>query len=101
MLLFDPFSTVWYELLYGEWPFKGQPPEVILWQVGRGMKPSLNNLQASKDVKDLLMICWDFHAYRRPEFSKLLETLSKLPKKRLQRSPSHPVQLLRSAESAF
>ena len=47
----DSCSTVWYELLYGEWPFKGQPPEVILWQVGRGMKPSLNNLQASKDVK--------------------------------------------------
>ena len=43
--------TVWYELLYGEWPFKGQPPEVIVWQVSRGIKPSLSNLQASKDVK--------------------------------------------------
>jgi hypothetical protein len=43
--------TVWYELLYGEWPFKGQPPETIVWQVSHGIKPSLSNLQASKDVK--------------------------------------------------
>lgn len=43
--------TVWYELLCGEWPHKGLPPEAIIWQVGRGMKPSLANLQASRDVK--------------------------------------------------
>lgn len=43
--------TVWYELLCGEWPFKGQPPEAIIWQVGKGMKQPLANLQASRDVK--------------------------------------------------
>jgi kinase suppressor of Ras 2 len=42
---------VWYELLCGEWPFKAQPPEAIIWQVGVGMKQSLANLQASRDVK--------------------------------------------------
>ncbi|KAG7308377.1 hypothetical protein JYU34_005574, partial [Plutella xylostella] len=26
------FGTVWYELLVGEWPFKGQPPEAVIWQ---------------------------------------------------------------------
>lgn len=51
MIVICAGSTVWYELLYGEWPFKGQPPEVIVWQVSRGIKPSLSNLQASKDVK--------------------------------------------------
>lgn len=45
------FRTVWYELLCGEWPFKAQPPEAIIWQVGKGMKQSLANLQASRDVK--------------------------------------------------
>lgn len=45
------YSTVWYELLCGEWPFKGQPPEAIIWQVGKGMKQTLANLQASRDVK--------------------------------------------------
>ena len=28
------FGTVWYELLTGEWPWKEQPPEAIIWQVG-------------------------------------------------------------------
>jgi len=26
------FGTVWYELLTGEWPWKEQPPEAIIWQ---------------------------------------------------------------------
>jgi kinase suppressor of Ras 2 len=95
------FGTVLYELLLGEWPFKGQPSEVIVWQVGKGIKQSLTNLQASKEIKDLLMLCWAYQICDRPEFSKLLDTLTKLPKKRLQRSPSHPIQLIRSAESIF
>ncbi|KAI1293633.1 Kinase suppressor of Ras 1 [Halotydeus destructor] len=95
------FGTVWYELLFSDWPFKGQPSESIIWQVGKGMKQSLTNLQASKEIKELLMLCWAFKGDERPEFSKLLDTLSRLPKKRLQRSPSHPIQLLRSNESMF
>lgn len=50
-VIFYYFRTVWYELLCGEWPFKGQPPESIIWQVGKGMKQPLANLQASRDVK--------------------------------------------------
>ncbi|XP_062559909.1 kinase suppressor of Ras 2 [Armigeres subalbatus] len=95
------FGTVWYELLCGDFPFKSQPPEAIIWQVGRGMKQTLANLQASRDVKDILMICWAFQADDRPDFAKLLDKLERLPKKRLARSPSHPVQLSRSAESVF
>lgn len=45
------YSTVWYELLCGEYPFKGQPPEAVIWQVGKGVKQSLNNMQASRDIK--------------------------------------------------
>ncbi|XP_022911257.1 kinase suppressor of Ras 2 isoform X2 [Onthophagus taurus] len=95
------FGTVWYELLCGEWPFKDQPPETIIWQVGKGMKQSLANLQASRDVKDILMLCWSFLVKDRPNFNKLFEILDRLPKKRLARSPSHPVHLSRSAESVF
>ncbi|CAG9856573.1 unnamed protein product [Phyllotreta striolata] len=95
------FGTVWYELLCGEWPFKGQPPEAVIWQVGKGMKQPLANLQASRDVKDILMLCWSFHADDRPDFVRLLNILDKLPKKRLARSPSHPIHLSRSAESVF
>uniref|UniRef100_A0AAG5CR34 Kinase suppressor of ras n=1 Tax=Anopheles atroparvus TaxID=41427 RepID=A0AAG5CR34_ANOAO len=95
------FGTVWYELLCGEFPFKSQPAESIIWQVGRGMKQTLANLQASRDVKDILMQCWSYHSDDRPDFAKLLSNLERLPKKRLARSPSHPVQLSRSAESVF
>jgi kinase suppressor of Ras 2 len=95
------FGSIWYELLSGEFPFKSQPPESVIWQVGRGMKQSLANIQASRDVKDVLMKCWSFQAEDRPDFSKLCKTLEHLPKKRLARSPSHPIQLSRSAESVF
>nr|XP_040223151.2 kinase suppressor of Ras 1 [Anopheles coluzzii] len=95
------FGTVWYELLCGEFPFKSQPAESIIWQVGRGMKQTLANLQASRDVKDILIQCWSHNSEDRPDFAKLLTQLERLPKKRLARSPSHPVQLSRSAESVF
>lgn len=95
------FGTVWYELICGEFTFKDQPAESIIWQVGRGMKQSLANLQSGRDVKDLLMLCWSYEKEYRPDFARLLSLLEHLPKKRLARSPSHPVNLSRSAESVF
>lgn len=49
--MFVFLRTVWYELLCGEWPFKSASPEVIIWNIGRGMKQRLANLEASGDVK--------------------------------------------------
>ncbi|CAL4097103.1 unnamed protein product, partial [Meganyctiphanes norvegica] len=95
------FGTVWYELLCGEWPYRGLAPEAVIWQVGRGMKPSLANLQASRDVKDILLSCWSYRPEDRPELSTMSSHLTRLPKKRLHRSPSHPIHLSRSAESVF
>eukprot|EP00096_Caligus_rogercresseyi_P004433 TRINITY_DN1869_c0_g1_i2.p1 TRINITY_DN1869_c0_g1~~TRINITY_DN1869_c0_g1_i2.p1 ORF type:complete len:504 (-),score=120.82 TRINITY_DN1869_c0_g1_i2:215-1726(-) len=96
------FGTVWFELLTMEWPWKNQPPETIIWMVGRGMKPSLANLQASRDVKDILAMCWTYKQGDRPDFTELSNNLNLIPKKRsLIRSPSHPLHLSRSAESVF
>lgn len=95
------FGTVWYELLCGEWPFRGQPSESIIWQVAKGIKQSLANIQASQDIKDFLMLCWSYKPQDRPAFSKLQVQLQRFPKKRLARSPSHPTHLSRSSESAF
>ena len=95
------FGTVWFELLTGEWPWKHQPPETIIWLVGKGMKPSLANLSATRDVKDILVMCWTYKGENRPDFNFLSNALERIPKKRLARSPSHPVQLTRSAESTF
>jgi kinase suppressor of Ras 2 len=65
------------------------------------VKQPLANLQASRDVKDILMLCWSFREEDRPDFIRLVNILDKLPKKRLARSPSHPIHLSRSAESVF
>jgi len=36
------FGSIWYELVTGEWPWRGHHPEAVIWQVGRGMRPSLS-----------------------------------------------------------
>lgn len=95
------FGTIWYELLCGEFPFKGQTVASTIYHIGRGMKYTLANVQTSRDVKDILMLCSAYQADDRPDFAKLLTLLERLPKKRLARSPSHPIQLSRSAESVF
>ena len=69
--------------------------------VGKGMKPTMSALSASRDVKDILVMCWTFQPQHRPDFEFLSTNLEKVPKKRLARSPSHPVHLTRSAESTF
>lgn len=51
--------------------------------------------------QDVLMQCWAYSSDDRPDFRGLLKLLDRLPKKRLARSPSHPIQLSRSAESVF
>lgn len=54
-----------------------------------------------KLFQDILMLCWQFREEKRPDFPRLSDILGKLPKKKLERSPSHPVHLSRSAESVF
>ncbi|KAI1232894.1 hypothetical protein IHE44_0006076, partial [Lamprotornis superbus] len=43
-------GTIWYELHAREWPFKTQPAEAIIWQVGRGMKPNLSQIGMGKEI---------------------------------------------------
>lgn len=47
------------------------------------------------------MKCWAFQITERLDFNELFKVLERLPKKRLVRSPSHPVHLSKSAESMF
>lgn len=42
----------------GMWPFAGHPSEVIIWQVGRGIKQPLMNCQASREVKVRFSLKW-------------------------------------------
>lgn len=43
-------STIWYELHAREWPYKSQPAEAIIWQIGSGMKPNLAQTGMGKEI---------------------------------------------------
>ncbi|ESN96031.1 hypothetical protein HELRODRAFT_189079 [Helobdella robusta] len=93
------FGTIWYELLTGDLPHDKQPPECVIWRVGKGEYHPTVNLQT--EFKEILMKCWSLEPADRPTCQQICKSLETLPRKRLARSPSHPVQLSRSAESLF
>ena len=43
--------TVWYELLFREFPFAKQPPEYIIWRAGNSLKQPLSSVHISKNAK--------------------------------------------------
>ncbi|XP_015277405.1 PREDICTED: kinase suppressor of Ras 1 isoform X2 [Gekko japonicus] len=92
------FGTVWYELQAREWPFKNQPAEALIWQIGsgEGMKQVLSASSLGKEVGEILSACWSFDLSERPSFTLLMEMLEKLPK--LNRRLSHPGHFWKSAD---
>uniref|UniRef100_A0A914BXZ3 Uncharacterized protein n=1 Tax=Acrobeloides nanus TaxID=290746 RepID=A0A914BXZ3_9BILA len=88
------FGTIWYELLAYDFPFPKSHPDSLVYQVGRGMKTPLTNLNTTiKEAKMILMQCWAYQPHERPSFSEVRVLLEKLPRKRLRRSPSVPTAL--------
>jgi len=45
------FRTVWYELLFREFPYAKQPPEYIIWRAGNSLKQPLSSVHISKYAK--------------------------------------------------
>ncbi|NXE54214.1 KSR1 Kinase, partial [Casuarius casuarius] len=92
------FGTVWYELQAREWPFKNQPAEALIWQIGsgEGVKQVLSTVSLGKEVNEILSACWSFDLSERPSFTVLMDMLEKLPK--LNRRLSHPGHFWKSAE---
>ncbi|CAF3530500.1 unnamed protein product [Adineta steineri] len=87
------FGTVWYELLFREFPYAKQPSEYIIWRAGNSLKQPLSSVHISKNAKDIINQCWSFVPDDRPDFAMLCKSLSKMPSKRtLVRSPSTPLQ---------
>jgi kinase suppressor of Ras 2 len=87
------FGTIWYELLTGDMPYKNPTPEITIWQVGRGLKQPLINLQAPREIKNILLMCW---SAERPKFSDIHNSLESLPRKRVQRSSSFQLDKTRT-----
>ncbi|XP_064324414.1 kinase suppressor of Ras 1 isoform X2 [Phalacrocorax carbo] len=92
------FGTVWYELQAREWPFKNQPAEALIWQIGsgEGVKQVLATASLGKEVNEILLACWSFDVNERPSFTVLMDMLEKLPK--LNRRLSHPGHFWKSAD---
>ncbi|POI35893.1 hypothetical protein CIB84_000356 [Bambusicola thoracicus] len=92
------FGTVWYELQAREWPFKNQPAEALIWQIGsgEGVKKILATISLGKEINEILSACWSFDLSERPSFTVLMDMLEKLPK--LNRRLSHPGHFWKSAE---
>ncbi|XP_037267573.1 kinase suppressor of Ras 1 isoform X2 [Falco rusticolus] len=92
------FGTVWYELQAREWPFKNQPAEALIWQIGsgEGVKQVLATVSLGKEVNEILSACWSFDLSERPSFTALMDMLEKLPK--LNRRLSHPGHFWKSAD---
>ncbi|NXL26002.1 KSR1 Kinase, partial [Setophaga kirtlandii] len=92
------FGTVWYELQAREWPFRSQPAEALIWQIGsgEGVRQVLATVSLGKEVNEILSACWSFDLSERPSFTVLMEMLEKLPK--LNRRLSHPGHFWKSAE---
>ncbi|XP_065709025.1 kinase suppressor of Ras 1 [Patagioenas fasciata] len=92
------FGTVWYELQAREWPFKNQPAEALIWQIGsgEGVKQVLATVSLGKEVNEILSACWSFERSDRPSFTVLMDMLEKLPK--LNRRLSHPGHFWKSAD---
>uniref|UniRef100_A0A8C6N9H2 non-specific serine/threonine protein kinase n=1 Tax=Melopsittacus undulatus TaxID=13146 RepID=A0A8C6N9H2_MELUD len=92
------FGTVWYELQAREWPFKTQPAEALIWQIGsgEGVKQVLATVSLGKEVNEILSACWSFDPCERPSFTVLMDMLEKLPK--LNRRLSHPGHFWKSAD---
>lgn len=79
------FGTIWYELLTSDMPYRNPSPEITIWQVGRGLKQPLINLQAPREIKNILLMCW---SAERPKFPDIKNLLESLPRRRVQRSSS-------------
>ncbi|XP_056362794.1 kinase suppressor of Ras 1 [Oenanthe melanoleuca] len=92
------FGTVWYELQAREWPFRSQPAEALIWQIGsgQGVRQVLATASLGKEVNEILSACWAFDLSERPSFTVLMEMLEKLPK--LNRRLSHPGHFWKSAD---
>ncbi|GAB1296538.1 Kinase suppressor of Ras 1 [Apodemus speciosus] len=92
------FGTVWYELQARDWPFKHQPAEALIWQIGsgEGVRRVLASVSLGKEVGEILSACWAFDLQERPSFSLLVDMLERLPK--LNRRLSHPGHFWKSAE---
>uniref|UniRef100_A0A0N4ZV04 Protein kinase domain-containing protein n=1 Tax=Parastrongyloides trichosuri TaxID=131310 RepID=A0A0N4ZV04_PARTI len=93
------FGTCCFEMFFGKFPFSGYSWEVKMFFIEQGMKAPFCGNEVSREMKNILMNCWSYNPRNRPAFEDIFGNFGKLPKKKVMRSPSFPIQ--RSYESFF
>uniref|UniRef100_A0A0N5BVM3 Phorbol-ester/DAG-type domain-containing protein n=1 Tax=Strongyloides papillosus TaxID=174720 RepID=A0A0N5BVM3_STREA len=93
------FGTCCFEMFFGRFPFSECNWEVKMFFIGQGMKAPFCGNEVSREMKNILMNCWNYNPSNRPAFEDIFGNFGKLPKKKIMRSPSFPIQ--RSYESFF
>ncbi|CEF67960.1 AT08303p [Strongyloides ratti] len=93
------FGTCCFEMFFGRFPFSEYSWEVKMFFIGQGMKAPFCGNEVSREMKNILMNCWNYNPRNRPAFEDIFGNFGKLPKKKVMRSPSFPIQ--RSYESFF
>ncbi|MCP9258981.1 Kinase suppressor of Ras 2 [Dirofilaria immitis] len=77
------FGTIWYELMTYRFPFQELHPDVVIWKVGSGFKTPLSDISGPREVKDILIQCWNYIAKERPTLRDISEMLERFPKNAL------------------
>ena len=67
-------STIIYELISLEHPYKHLPAECLIWQVGQGRTQSVTLLPKGR-FRNIIHSCWRGNPHRRPSFTELLVIL--------------------------
>ncbi|XP_014664712.1 PREDICTED: kinase suppressor of Ras 1-like isoform X2 [Priapulus caudatus] len=68
------FGTVLYELMHGEYPFRGSSPHCIVWQVCHARRQAVSDLKTTPQIKQLIEHCWTTMQHR-PNFKSILRKL--------------------------
>jgi len=69
------FGTLLFELVAYKFPFEKLSLESIVWRVGSGERESLQKLNCSSSLKDLINQCWHSNPAQRLKFRQILRLL--------------------------
>lgn len=87
------FGTLLYELVSGEFPWRGLRPEETMWLVMNGDRQSLATLGCNSVLKVLIEKCWMHNAEERPDFAEINQELQSKTGLHKRHSSSQPARL--------
>ena len=74
LFLINPCSTIVYELMSLDYPYKHLPTECVIWRVGQGKTQPVTLLPKGR-FRNIINSCWRESPQKRPSFTQLLVIL--------------------------